>query len=357
MMHGPFKRSWLSLLVLLGSYGCDRHDHGHDHGPSAAEEAGPPDLSFTRWTRDYELFVELHAPMPGKAVPYHAHVTRLDGFAPVTEGTFKVRFKSAQGLAKEASQVGVKRPGIFVFESPAPAAGSYTLEMAYEHAGKVDVFDCGTIVVRDDPPAEEEGAGSTITFLKESQWKVPFATAFAEERPLASEIELPATVEPAAADQLTVGAPTSGRFFHNPKLSLAEGLAVKKGDVLGTIAPTVAGDDFTRLEFAVEEARLARDQTAREIERVKPLVEQKLLPERRLVELENDLATHKAKLQSAGSRLGRVTMPGGQGGLSIKSTLEGLVSRVLAPNGEPVEAGAPLVAGGGASAKRIASSS
>ncbi|HEX6277511.1 MAG TPA: hypothetical protein VFZ53_30920, partial [Polyangiaceae bacterium] len=283
------------------------------------------------------------APRPGKSVSYHAHVTRLDGFAAVTEGTFKVRFKTAAGVAKEATQVGVKRPGIFAFESPAPPEGTYTLEMVYEHAGKFDTFDCGTVAVSDKPPATEEAPGSTITFLKESQWKIPFATAWADEHPLASEMEVAASVEPAATDQLTVGAPTGGRFFHNPKLSLAEGLRIKKGDVLGTMAPTVAGDDYSRLQFAVEEARLARDQIEREIARVEPLVEQQLLPERRLAELRNELETQSARLGSAGARLGRVTAPGGEGGLPIKSSLEGLVAQVLVPNGEPVEAGAALV--------------
>jgi RND family efflux transporter MFP subunit len=329
---------------------CHRHDHDHPHGHGAEHgpaEHEPPSLAITRWTNDYELFVELPVPAPGKPVPYHAHVTRLDGFAAVTEGTFKVRFKSATGVAKEAVQVGVKRPGIFVFESPAPGAGTYSLEMAYEHSGKTDVFDCGSVTVTDKPKVEEEAPGSAITFLKESQWKVPFATAWADERKLAREMEVPAIVEPAAGDQLTVGAPTGGRFFHNPKLSLAEGLRIQKGDVLGTIAPTVAGDDFSRLQFAVDEARLAREQTERELARVEPLVQQGLLPEKRIVELKNDLENQTARLNSAGARLGRVTAPGGQGGLTIKSTLEGLVSQVLVPNGEPVEAGAPLVRIGG----------
>jgi membrane fusion protein, heavy metal efflux system len=342
----------LTLLACGGCFtvACRRHGepHGHDHATAGeqGEDTGPS-LAITRWTADHELFVELPAPRPGKPVPYHAHVTRLDGFVPVTEGTFKVRFKTAAGVAKEAVQVGVKRPGIFVFAGPAPAAGSYTLEMAYERGGRTDLFDCGTVTVSDQPVAGEEEPGATITFLKESQWKIPFATGWAEEHSLASEMELAASVEPAAADQLTVGAPTGGRFFHNPKLSLAEGLTIKKGDVLGTIAPTVAGDDYSRLQFAVEEARLARDQVEREIARVEPLVDQALLPDRRLVELRNELETQVAKLNSAAARLGRMTAPGGEGGLAIKSNLDGLVSRVLVPNGEPVEAGAPLVRIGG----------
>jgi RND family efflux transporter MFP subunit len=341
-----------TAFALFLATSCHRgehtHDHGHEHGAAEHAEEEEAGLSITRWTDRHELFVELPAPRPGKPVPYHAHVTRLDGFVAVTEGTFKVRFKTPAGVVKEATQVGVKRPGIFVFESPAPEAGEYSLEMTYEHGGQTEVFDCGKVTVAAKPPkAAEEAPGAAITFLKESQWKIPFATAWADERLLASEMELAATIEPAATDQLTVGAPTGGRFFHNPKLLLAEGLGIEKGDVLGTIAPTVAGDDYSRLQFAVEEARLARDQAQREIARVEPLVQQNLLPERRLVELRNELETQEAKLRSAGGRIGRVTATGGQGGLPIKSTLEGIVSQVLVPNGEPVEAGAALVRIGG----------
>jgi multidrug efflux pump subunit AcrA (membrane-fusion protein) len=334
-------------------HGSSEHDHGHDHGhahaPHAhAHEAEPEPIAITRWTDRYELFVELPPPAPGKAIAYHAHVTRLSDFAAVTEGTFHVRFKSAQGVAAtEASQQGVKRPGIFVFESPAPAAGHYALEMSYEHKGQTDTFDCGPITVTKTPPSADETGSSAITFLKESQWKVPFATAWAALRPLAKQLELAAIVEPAASDQLTLGAPTGGRFFHAPKLALAEGLRVQKGDVIGSIVPTIGGDDFSRLQIAVDESRLAREQAEREILRVEPLVQKGLLPERRLVELRNELDTRSAQLSAATSRVGKVTAPGGAGGLTIKSTLDGVISQVLVPNGEAVEAGAALVRLGG----------
>lgn len=339
----------LACLLLLAPLAChEPGQHGHDHGPSAAEAEEGPSLAITRWSDRYELFVELPAPTSNKPVPYHAHVTRLSDFGAVTQGNFKVRFKPSSGVATEATQVGVKRPGIFVFASPAPAAGTYQLEMVYEHGGQTDVFDCGNVVVADKATAPEvEKPSGAIAFLKESQWKIPFGTAWADERPMARELEIPAVVEPAAGDQLTVGAPTGGRFFHSPKLTLAEGTRIKKGDVLGNIAPNVAGDDYSRLQFAVEEARLAVEQTRREIARVEPLVQQGLLPDRRLLELRNELETQVARSKSAGGRLGRVDAPGGAGGLPIKSTLEGVVSEVAVPNGEPVEAGAPLVRIGG----------
>lgn len=353
MIHDRFAGAPALVLCtfLLGASGCDRHEQGHDHDHGhnhGAEEAEPAPLAITKWTERYELFVEFPPPVASKPVPYHAHVTKLDDFQAVTEGTFRVRFKTPAGVATETSIQGVKRPGIFIPEGPAPAAGSYTLEMAYEHAGQTDVFDCGPIIIANTPPPPEpEAPSAAITFLKESQWKIPFATAWAEERPIAKETEFAATVEPASSDQLTIGAPTGGRFFHNPKRAIAEGLRVAKGDVLGTIAPTVAGDDYTRLQFATEEARLEKEQAEREIARIEPLVKEGLVPDRRLIELRNQLDSVQGRLRSAEGRLGRVLLPGGAGGITIKSTLDGVLSQVLVPNGEPVEAGATLLRIGG----------
>ena len=337
------------FLFALAS-GCGRtQETAHDHGHTAGHEADEPEpLAITRWTDKYELFVEFPPPIAGKPIPYHAHVTKLDGFEAVNVGKFYVRFKTTAGVAAEASIDGVKRPGIFVFEGNAPGAGSYTLEMSYERERKSDVFDCGTVLVTDKPPSPEpEAPDSNITFLKESQWKIPFATAWAQDRPIAREIELSATVEPSATEQLTIAAPTAGRFFHDSKHAPAEGLRIAKGDILGTIAPTVTGNDFVELQTAVEENRLAKVQAEKEIERVAPLVQQGLLPDKRLIELRNQRELHAAKLGLAAGRLSRVTAPNGAGGIGIKSTLEGIIAQVLVRNGEPVEAGAPLIRIGG----------
>jgi cobalt-zinc-cadmium efflux system membrane fusion protein len=344
---------WVSLAVVaLGAVtGCvpGAHDeHGHGHGGEHEEAEEAPPLAITRWTERHELFVEFPQPIAGKPVPYHAHVTRLDGFAAVTEGVFHVRFRSPTAVAAEARIEGVKRPGIFVPEGNAPAEGSYSLEMTYEHGGTTDTFDCGPVRVVSAPvPPEPEAPSSAITFLKESQWKIPFGTAWADERPIARELELPATVEPAAVDQLTIAAPTGGRFFHNPKLTLAEGRVVESGDVMGFIAPTIAGEDYSRLLQGADEARLEAERLEREIARVEPLVKQGLLPERRLLDLRSELEAAAARRRSAAGRVGRVNTPGGAGGLPIRASSGGLLSEVLVPNGEPVEAGAPLVRLGG----------
>jgi cobalt-zinc-cadmium efflux system membrane fusion protein len=348
-------RSWVSIALLAA--GCQRHEpgahghehadhgHGHDghaHGHAKEEDAEP--LAITKWTDRHELFVEFPAPKPNAKLAYHAHVTRLADFRAVTEGKFTVRFKRDGNTVSEASVDQVKRAGIFAPEGLAPAAGTYTLEMLYEHGGQTDTFDCGPVRVAGEAVvAEEEAAADAISFLKETQWKIPFRTSSAEVRELSRALEFPATVESAGSDQLALGAPTSGRFFHDTRAALAVGRKVKKGEVLGSIAPNVEGEDFTKLESSVEEARIQKQQIQAEIERVTPLVEQSLLPQRRLTELQNDLSVQQAKLTAAERRIGRVVAPGGAGGLSLRATMDGLLREVLVPNGEPVEAGAVLL--------------
>lgn len=340
---------WLCVALIVVA--CQRqeapghgHEHAHEHeGHDHPGKDEPAPLAITRWTDRYELFVEFPPPKPGAEISYHAHVTRLAGFQPVTEGRFTVRYRRDGQVAAETSIDQVKRPGIFTPEGEAPGAGRYALEVTYEQGGQVDTFDCGTVDVSDKAPEPEEPVAGEITFPKETQWKIPFGSAWAKERELSRTLEFPATVETAGSDQLTLGAPTSGRFFHDRRQALAVGRKVKKGEVLGSIAPNVEGEDFTRLEASVEESRLQKQQTQAEIERITPLVADGLVAERRMIELKNELAVQETKLSAAQRRLGRVVAPGGGGGLPIRATMDGLLREVLVPNGEPVEAGAVLL--------------
>lgn len=333
-----------ALWVALAS-GCKPGapgDHGHDHAAAPAEEEGPPPIAITRWTDRYELFVELTPPKVGAPVAYHAHVTDLADFHAVTEGTFRVFFRQGDKVVAEHSVDKPKRPGIFVFEDASPAEGTYQVEMTYETKGVVDRFDCGEIPVVKEIPTAEEEADTSITFLKESQWKIAFTTAWSEERSIAGELELAATVEPAGGAGLTLTAPTSGRFFVKKGLALAEGVRVEKGDVIGSIVPSTAGDDFNRLVFAAEEARIHVQQNEREIARIEPLVRDGLLAERRLIELKNQGELLASERRLAEARLGAITATTTTG-LEIKASVSGVVVAAPVANGETVEAGAAVL--------------
>lgn len=338
-----------AMLLLLLGVACHDHDHDHgDHGHDAehAEAHGDEEtLAITRWASTHELFVELGPLAADKPIAYHAHITKLDGFQPARSGTLTVRYKQGDRVATEVTIEGVARPGIFVTKANAPGAGSYDLSITYADADGTVEFDCGTVAI--GSPVPEGSPRAAIAFRKEQQWRIPFGTAVAEERAIAREIELPAIVEPAGSDRLTISAPTSGRFFHNPKLTLAEGFHLDAGALVGRIAPTVAGDDYHRLTQAVDGARLRRDQAVSELERLEPLVADGLLPTKRLIDTQNAIDRHTAELRAAQARLGRVVAPGGQGGLRITSSLEGVVTEIMVANGEPVEPGQSLLRIGG----------
>ena len=355
-------RIFTLLLTVLLSIGChdDRdheghgdHGHGHEHheGRAGHEEHDDHDeqtenaLAITRWAKGHELFVELGPLGANKPVQYHAHVTVLDGFKPVLSGELTVQFKQGDRVASEVKIDGVARPGIFVTQAKAPEAGNYALSMTYDGGDVAVAFDCGTVAIGKRVP--EESPRPVISFLKEQQWRIPFGTELAQERTIAREIELPAIVEPAGTDRLTISAPTSGRFFHNPELRLAEGLHLKAGALVGRIAPTVTGDDFGRLSLDVDEARLKKDQAERELKRIEPLVADGLLPAKRLIEANNEIERHSAQLRAAYARLSRVVAPGGKGGLAVKASLAGVVTEVMVANGEPVQPGQSLLRIGG----------
>lgn len=347
-------KHWLPWL-LLAVMACDRghadehgHDHdGHDdhghgeHGDGHEEHS----ITCTRWTDDYELFVELSHPEAGEEIQYAAHVTKLLEFIPVTKGELIVEWRAGEKIEASASVDTVSRAGIFTPSHVSPRNGTYSVQFRFTSDDGSASFDCGEVTV--GGPPSDDGGRATLSFLKEQQWTIPFETAYAHTREMTQEVELPAVVEPSGTDQLTVSAPTSGRFFHNPKLSLAEGLHIDKGTRVGTIAPTVAGEDYSELTRAVDEARLAKKQAQAEVKRLRPLVNDGLLPEKRLTVALNEVATQNAKLRAAQARIGRVEAPGGKGGLTIKSSLGGVVTEILVANGEPVEPGAPLLRIGG----------
>ncbi|MEQ9324119.1 MAG: hypothetical protein RIF41_33455, partial [Polyangiaceae bacterium] len=230
-----------TALLALGcrgsSHGHDHGDHG-DHGGDHREDEGPEPIAITRWADGHELFVELDPPQPGKPVGYHAHITHLDGFQPATKGTFVVQFRRGDEVVAEARANEVARAGIFTPRAAAPPAGTYQLTMTFVDGMRRAEFDCGRIVIGDEPSSEGDAeVEAALSFLKEQQWKVPFGTAWAGERLMAREIELPAVVEAPGADQLTIASPTGGRFFHRDEVALAEGIVLEKGTVIGSISP------------------------------------------------------------------------------------------------------------------------
>src|SRR5688572_12469574 len=103
--------TYVSLIVLACTLlaGC-RGD-----APAAAppEDEGPDPLSVTRWTGKTELFAEYPALVVGQTSRFAIHLTTLEPFKAVNEGTMDVQLRAADGQAESFSADGPSRPGIF----------------------------------------------------------------------------------------------------------------------------------------------------------------------------------------------------------------------------------------------------
>ncbi|MDX1385697.1 MAG: hypothetical protein R3190_18745, partial [Thermoanaerobaculia bacterium] len=175
---------WVGFVLLVG-LACapapaptaeEDHEHDGDHSHGGG-------IAVTSWTEASELFFEYPPLTAGeKSEPWAVHLTRLDDFSPVTEGTLTAAFRGPGGTVYTTEATAPIRPGIYAIAPSLPAPGSYDVVMVVEGpqladripAGRVEVLPPGS-----DPPQPPEPPDG-ISFLKEQQWVIDFAVARAE---------------------------------------------------------------------------------------------------------------------------------------------------------------------------------
>lgn len=280
----------LAGFVLAAASACSRHDHGpgshsHDaeadagHGETQAE-AEP--WAVTAWGERFEIFPEIDPLIAGRAAAAHTHVTRLADFSPVAAGRAAIVLRAADGSEEVFAADQVKRPGIFPIEVTPRAVGEFELLFRIETAAEREEIAGGRVRVGSaedpggliaPPPASaraEQAAGAAggeeISFLKEQQWKVPFATVWATEGELAATRRAPGKVLAAPGGDRTITAPADGVVLARP--FPYSGLRLAAGAPLFALTPgldperSLAGLEG---ELAGAEARLnlARSESAR----------------------------------------------------------------------------------------------
>jgi RND family efflux transporter MFP subunit len=350
--HGHGHPHWESQAT------ADGHDHGateanDDHGHGDDDHGhGAGAIAVTHFTPATELFVEFPPLTVGHESGFAAHLTRLQDFRPVAEGSVTVRL-SGGGRPDEVFTVdGPSTPGIFRPVAVPRHPGERRLTLRLEAPGFGALHDLGTYIVYPDPesaaaaqPVEEE-AGDEISFLKEQQWKVDFATEKVKRRPLYASVRATGVIRARKDGEAVVSAPTAGHLLATDAFPRI-GTRVSAGQPLATILPKVAGDqvDVASLELAVERARSEHEFALREQERLKKLVSQRAASTRDLNEAENAERVAKAELVAATERLARYRRSlGGEGsvddpGIRVRAPIAGTLAEILVTAGSYVEEG------------------
>jgi cobalt-zinc-cadmium efflux system membrane fusion protein len=341
---------YLSLIVLLCSVGLGCRSDAPASAP--AEEEGPDPLSVTRWTGKTELFAEYPSLVAGQTSRFAIHLTTLEPFKAVTDGTMEVQLRAADGQIESFSAKAPSRPGIFGVDVTPARAGKRDLIITWRSSSLSDTHNVGPVEVFADAAAAAAAApaaaeAETISFLKEQQWALDFATAVVQEKPLRASLRVPGEIVPAPGGEADVRAPFDGRLVS--AVSLAAGAPVSRGQELARIQPPPgAPADLPQLERGRAQASSALEFATRDRERAERLVAAGAAPQRRLEEARAAEAQATAAVRAAAAQLeqfntSRTAGTGSTAGaFVIRAPISGVIVRREVTPGMNVTSGAPL---------------
>lgn len=364
--HRSVLRALLAGTVILAAGGgCKSHDHPHgddshegDHPPhdepgehtdhDEGDDDGGDTVGITRYTDKLELFAEHPPAVTGQKFAFFAHLTILDGFTALEDATVTLLLEGPTRVEARVTQK--LRPGIFEPTLTAPEPGTYRASLIVTGPQVNDTIDGFEIVVypnaqgaRQASASEEPAGAEPITFLKEQQWQVPFATAFATEGSVMPTIEVAGEITTPPNGQADVGATVAGRVVAPEGGLPRPGLAVRKGDLLATIAaaPTTP-EAGARADLAVVEADTRVQSALAALERAERLIADRAISQREVDEARRELRVAEESVQAA--RRARDVFSGaasGRGGGTYRITapIDGVVEEVQATVSKSVQGG------------------
>jgi RND family efflux transporter MFP subunit len=338
-------RSLVALLVLLTACPdpgephdhADEHPPGHDHhqeeGGHGEREVG----AITRWTARHELFAEHTLPGDGEKIEVLAHVTVLDGFSPLSQGSLQLEI----GGVVVARADRPERPGTFEL-SFAPKTGSPLVgRLVITSSRATDSFEDLRF---DVAPSAEEPVG--ITFLKEQQWVVPFATEFAREETIVPTIEVSGEVTTPPGGSAEIGAPVNGRIVVEGSAFPRPGDPIRKGQLLAMLAPAPSSpEEAARATLAVKEAEARAAAAKSALERAERLMSDRAISLKDFEDARREANLAQDALRAARSAESMFTSASSgraRGAWKIASPITGTLAEVHASPGQSVASGALL---------------
>lgn len=309
------------------------HGHGHGHGHEGASEA------VTVWGEHTQLFVEFPALVAGEDSPFAAHLTRLSDHLAIPEGRAEVTLACdgqppQQFVVDAPSVAGIFRPVVHPTQ-----AGRCRVSLALTSASATESHEVGTFTVfasraaADAAASDEDEDPSEIGYLLEQQWKVPFRIAKVEARSVRPSFPAFARLQEPPDAEAVVTAPRDGRVMATKTGFPTIGADFEEGDVmirLSTAPPE--GADPASLDLAIDEASIRVGAATREIERITPLVDAGVVPQRNLDAANSALASAKAELRSAQRRRRSLRQAGKVGGradaLDVPAPIRGALAEL-----------------------------
>ncbi|MHB1429830.1 MAG: efflux RND transporter periplasmic adaptor subunit [Rhodocyclaceae bacterium] len=329
-----------TLLALLLAACGDKQA-----APIAADHHEEAGAKLTHFSERSELFVEFPALIAGQAATFVAHFTQLADFKPVAQGKLTVVLAGENGAEERFFADVSAVPGIFKPNVTPKTSGERELTLIVDTPSGTLTHELGPVTVHADAKAAAAAHGthaedSAITFTKEQQWKIDFATVEADKGLVRAAVTATGTLKGVPDGEAQIVAPAAGILRASgafPRI----GQTVKKGQVLALLTPRLGGEsDQATLEAAAGKARIGLEQARRERERMEVLFKDEAVAEKRLLEARANERIAAAEAQAAGARAQGL---GGGGGIALKSPIDGVIADVSVSAGAFVNEGAPIV--------------
>ncbi|MBN2410759.1 efflux RND transporter periplasmic adaptor subunit [candidate division KSB1 bacterium] len=322
---------------------------GHEH------EGQAHFFSVTKWTGQFELFMEYEEPILSEAVPFIIHLTRMDTFKPVTQGTVTLSFKKTGSEKITRANLPLAETGIFTSEITLPDAGEYLLSLIYKNDISEYNFDIGEFHVfaseqekngdheyeSEHAHEQEENHAENITFLKEQQWRTDFETQECRIMPVKSSITAIGEVIPKQSGYADIVSPVEGLLNVQYNRDMVfPGKTVTAGEKLVTLSPPAIGED------SWTDKRLGYEKAQKEYERAKNLLQRQAISQREFEQVQKDYLLQKAGYESILNLYG---IEQGENKatdnmfLNITTPINGIVHDIMVLPGQKVSPGQKLM--------------
>ena len=324
----------LFTLLVLGTASCkytqkQEKQAEHEHAS----------IQITAYNNDFELFAEADSFVKGSSSNILSHFSNLPDFTALEDGRVTIRLV-VNGIEINQTLVKPTRKGIYSFDliPNTKGIGELVFDIETENGNSTIVVPNITVYLNEHEAheaAEEEVVSKTNTtvFTKEQSWKIDFATAFPIKEPIGEVIKATAQIQSAPGDEEMISAGTNGIItFSKDKVMV--GSKVTRGQVVFSISGSGLVDNNSIVRF--KEAENNFEKTKSDYDRLKELVEDKIVSEKKLLEAKNEYDNAKLIYDNL---LANFSLSG----QNVISTMDGFVKQVFVQNGQYVETGEPIL--------------
>ena len=295
-------------------------DHGHETGQQ-----------FTLFSDKIEFFVEFPQLAEGHEASFYIHLTALENYKPISQGTVSVSLENDSGKIRESSSDPI-RAGIYRVDVSPEKAGPANIHFSYtgdEMTSEVSTGEVRIFSSEEDAHADGEDAGQEITFTKENAWNSDFMVSLFEPAPFASIIKAGGEILALPGEKHYVHAPSSG-IVQFSRENMVAGTTVLAGEELISVKGEGLARDNISVDFAGAGTRFYRSKS--DFERKRNLLAENAVSEKDFIE------SHSVYLIDS-IYFHNLQRSFEDGGLKIVAPIDGYIHDMAVSEGEYVAAG------------------